>query len=102
MDKNEVIEIVKKYAAAVDKYMKPRKVILFGSYAKGNWQEDSDIDVAVVLDSIEGDALENKALLYKLRRDIDARIEPVLLEEGDDRSGFLAEIMKHGQVILSH
>lgn len=102
MDKNEVIEIVKKYAVVVDKYMKPRKIILYGSYAKGNWQEDSDIDVAVVLNSIEGDALENKALLYKLRRDIDARIEPVLLEEGDDRSGFLAEIMKHGLVILGH
>lgn len=26
----------------------PEKIILFGSYAKGNWDEDSDIDVMIV------------------------------------------------------
>jgi len=35
------------------KELKPRKVILFGSYAKGNPTEDSDLDVLVVLDSQE-------------------------------------------------
>jgi predicted nucleotidyltransferase len=31
--------------------LKPYKVILFGSYATGNPTEDSDLDVAVILDS---------------------------------------------------
>jgi len=35
------------------KELKPRKVILFGSYARGNPTEDSDLDVLVVLDSEE-------------------------------------------------
>ncbi|MDR2583595.1 MAG: nucleotidyltransferase domain-containing protein [Fibromonadaceae bacterium] len=35
------------------KELKPRKVILFGSYAKGTETEDSDLDVLVVLDSNE-------------------------------------------------
>jgi len=35
------------------KDLKPRKVILFGSYARGNPTEDSDLDVLVVLDSDE-------------------------------------------------
>jgi predicted nucleotidyltransferase len=35
------------------KELKPRKVILFGSYAKGTQTEDSDLDVLVVLDSDE-------------------------------------------------
>jgi predicted nucleotidyltransferase len=35
------------------KELKPYKVILFGSYAKGNPTEDSDLDVLVVLDSDE-------------------------------------------------
>jgi predicted nucleotidyltransferase len=33
------------------KALKPCEVILFGSYARGNPTEDSDIDVVVVLDS---------------------------------------------------
>lgn len=101
MDKNEIIEIVKRYAFIVDKHMKPQKIILYGSYTKDNWREDSDIDVAVVVDSVKGDFLENAALLYKLRRNIDDRIEPVLIEAGKDRSGFFAEIQKYGQVIFS-
>jgi len=35
------------------KELKPYKVILFGSYARGNPTEDSDLDVLVVLDSDE-------------------------------------------------
>jgi len=35
------------------KELKPYKVILFGSYARGNPTEDSDLDVLVVLDSNE-------------------------------------------------
>jgi predicted nucleotidyltransferase len=35
------------------KELKPYKVILFGSYAKGTATEDSDLDVLVVLDSNE-------------------------------------------------
>lgn len=101
MDKREIIEIVQRYAVVVDKHIKPRKVILYGSYAKGEWREDSDIDVAVVMETVKGDFLENEALLYRLRRSVDDRIEPVLLEEGNDSSGFLAEILKHGQVIFS-
>jgi len=33
------------------KELKPYKVILFGSYANGSPTEDSDLDVAVILDS---------------------------------------------------
>ena len=101
MDKEQIIEIVKNYAAVVDEHLKPRQVILYGSYAKNNWQADSDIDVAVVVDHIGNDYLENAALLYKQRRNIDERLEPVLIEEGNDRSGFLAEIQKYGQVIFN-
>jgi len=31
--------------------LKPYKVVLFGSYARGNPTEDSDLDIAVILDS---------------------------------------------------
>ena len=32
---------------------------------------------------------------------IEARIEPVLLEESNDKSGFLKEILKTGEIIYS-
>jgi len=35
------------------KALNPYRVILFGSYANGNPTEDSDLDVAVILDSDE-------------------------------------------------
>jgi uncharacterized protein len=101
MDKSQVVDNIGKYALAVNEIMKPRKIILYGLFVKGKWGEDSDIDVAVVVKSIKGDFLDNEALLYKLRRYIDDRIEPILLEEDNDSSGFLSEIMKYGQVIFS-
>ncbi len=101
MDKNEVIEIVRRYALAVNEKMKPEKIILYGSYARGKGQEDSDIDVAVVFNKIYTDYLESMVLLYKLRRGIDDRIEPVLLEKSNDNSGFLAEIIKYGQIVFT-
>jgi len=79
--------------------MAVRRIVLFGSYARGTQTDTSDIDVAVVVGSIPGDILDTEVALFKLRRDFDVRIEPVLLEEGDDRSGFLAEVLKTGEVI---
>jgi len=101
MDKSQVLEKATKYAALVSEKMNLKKVVLYGSYAKGDWKEESDIDLAVIVNCVEGDFLENEAILYKLRRDIDDRIEPVLLEENDNESGFLHEVLKHGEIIYS-
>jgi len=101
MDKSQVIKKVVKYSELVREQFKPKpqKIILYGSYAKGNWSKESDIDIAVVVDAIDGDFLEAASMLYRLRRDVDDRIEPVLLEQKEDPSGFLNEILKHGEVI---
>ena len=57
--------------------------------------------MAVVIRRFEGDWLLSSAKLFKLRRDIDPMIEPVLLEEENDPSGFLADILKTGEIIYS-
>lgn len=101
MDKKQAVEIVKNYAEVVKKRLSVNKIILYGSHAKESARKDSDIDVAVVLDSIEDDYLSTGALLFKLSRDIDLRIEPVLVEQGNDASGFLDEITKTGEVVYS-
>ena len=100
MDKREVLVKVIQYADVVNQRLHPKRIILYGSYARGNYREESDIDVAVIVDHIDDDYLELAALLFKLTRDIDMRIEPVLLEDGYDRSGFLEEITKYGEVIF--
>ena len=75
-------------------------VILFGSYAKNCASEYSDIDVAVVVDHNEKDYLESRSELFKLRRDIDCKIEPVLIERDEkDLSGFFEEISNTGEIV---
>jgi len=44
--REEVIEIIKRYAAALkEKGINFRKIILFGSHAAGSQRRDSDIDI---------------------------------------------------------
>jgi predicted nucleotidyltransferase len=99
MDKAELIDKLSKYKRLLAKHFDLDSVILFGSYAKGTQREESDIDVAVVVNSIKGDFFTYAPLLWKLRREIDDRIEPILIDKNDDISGFLQEIQKTGLII---
>ena len=99
MDNREIITKLINYKLLVSKYFDVDQVVLYGSYAKGNQREDSDIDVAVIVNSIDQDFFVYAPLLWKLRRDIDDRIEPVLIEKNKDESGFLKEVMRTGLVI---
>ena len=99
MDNTEVITMLKKYKKLLAQHMVFEKLILYGSYATGNAHKDSDVDVAIVVDSISGDYFSTRPLLWKIRREIDDRIEPVLIERTHDESGFLSEILKNGITI---
>ncbi len=99
MDNREIIKKLVNYKLLVSKYFDVDQVVLYGSYAKGNEREDSDIDVAVIVNSIDQDFFSYAPLLWKLRREIDDRIEPVLIEKNKDESGFLKEVLRTGLVI---
>ena len=45
--------------------------------------------------------MDSESKLFCLRRNIDARIETILLEEGNDKRGFLVEILKTGEIIIT-
>lgn len=103
MDKEKVRRLVEEYAELVVSNMVVNKIILYGSYARGDFRKDSDIDVAVVVprSSISDDILKDMAKLFKLRRSISNDIEPVLLIDEEDPSGFLDSISEYGEVVYS-
>lgn len=96
MDKNEVLNLAKKYAAIVRKELDTQSIILYGSQVKGTSTESSDIDIAVIVDDIPGDYLDSVALLWRLSRKVNADIEPVLLTVADSDSGFLHTVRETG------
>jgi len=99
MDNEGILLKLREYKKLLSQRMQIRQLILFGSWAKGTARAESDIDVAVVVNGIEGDFFSTRPLLWKVRRQVDDRIEPILLDESRDDSGFLHEIMEHGIVI---
>ena len=101
LDKTTAIQIAKRYAQRVVNELNPSYVILYGSYVNGIPTKDSDLDIAVVIDNFSGDYLETSALLFRLCRDIDAYVEPILLDSAQDPSGFFEEVMRTGIVLNS-
>ena len=99
LDKATVIDLAKRYALEVEKFIRPQAIVLYGSYANGTADEYSDIDIAIIFNGFSGDFLEMSKQLYKLRRNISADIEPVLLDSASDESGFVTEVLKTGQVL---
>ena len=99
LDKAEVREIAIKYTDKVRQAYKPKQVIIFGSYVNGSPHADSDIDIAVVFDNVEGDWLETWGRLIGLREGISYDIETHMLDETCNKSGFLDHIRKTGEVI---
>jgi predicted nucleotidyltransferase len=99
MDRESAISLAKRYSELVSQHISTKYVVLYGSYAKGTATADSDIDIAVIVDRLDGDYLDEHAKLFRLRRSVDFRIEPVLIEYGKDRSGFLREVMDTGYIL---
>jgi len=98
MDKEQVISKLIAYRALLTQYFEIDKMVLFGSYAKGIQRDDSDIDVAIFVNSFNSNKIE-PSFLWSLRRKIDSRIEPILIENNHDPSGFGEEILKYGLTI---
>lgn len=103
MDKDKARKLVEEYAKLVIANMVVNKIILYGSYARGDYRANSDIDVAVVVSkkNVSKDIISQMGQLVKLTRNISFDIEPILLIEEEDRSGFLESISSYGEVVYS-
>jgi len=86
MSANEVKKIIKNYAQVLrDNGFLFSSIYLFGSYASGKADKNSDIDVAVISKKTK-DYLNAKMLLWKFAAKADSRIEPTLIDEKDFRT----------------
>jgi predicted nucleotidyltransferase len=98
MDQNSAFEIVKEYIKHLknNKY-NVRKAYIFGSYANGKFDDNSDIDLAIVLRNLSN-SFTTQIQLMKVSRKFDSRIEPHPIDETDFNSSnpFAYEIITKG------
>ncbi len=102
MDKKKASRVAKKYIDFLRKKNPGiKKVYLFGSYAKGIINVDSDIDLAIVFENLT-DTFDMQVELMKLRRKFDNRIEPHAFRESDFEvsNPLTMEILKTGIEII--
>ncbi len=95
----EILEITYDYINRLQKHIKVDKVILFGSYAKGTYTNDSDIDLAIFSDAFANmtriDGL-TFLLMQALEYSIDFQPQPYTLKDYLEKDGFTNEIIETG------
>jgi predicted nucleotidyltransferase len=108
MNKGKEVKVIKRLAQVIAQKYRPEKIILFGSYAYGKPDKDSDIDLLIVKKTKK--SFFNR--LYEVRRIAsEARrgypFEPVVLtprevkerlEIGDQ---FFEEVMNKGKILYA-
>ena len=103
-DIKTVITIVQQYIADVKKAMPIDKVYLYGSYAKGTQQEDSDVDICFFSQAFESrrnlDIL-TELFYLKIKYDKDILIEPYAFPVSElyNDNPFVKEILRNGREI---
>jgi len=99
LKKSEIGKIYKFVQLLKQQGVSVSKVIIFGSYAKGRTNPDSDIDVAIVSTQFGQDIAEEMMLLRKIALKVDSHIEPVPLcpdDLSDNLSTLAQEIKRYG------
>jgi len=79
-------------------------IIIFGSYAKGNYAKDSDIDIAVISrDFNEKDVFQKAEMLKGLKWTLVEKFElpfdivPVSLKQWQESSSLVVDFIKEGE-----
>ncbi len=103
MDKNEALKIANNYIDSISSKYSISRAILFGSFAKGTNHDDSDIDIAIILNNVT-DIIDTQIDLMKLRRKIDLRIEPhpFKINDFNNSNPVVHEILKYGIIFRNN
>ena len=96
LSKDEALNLVRKYKQAIAPWFNNKaKVMMFGSYSKGFPNPWSDIDVAVILPTLQGDWLNTSVALGREGHKVSLLLEPVLMAE-DEWSPLYDDVMQTG------
>lgn len=98
----DINNIIQRFVTMISEEFPVRSLYLFGSYAKGNPQEYSDIDIAVVSDNFEGKRFWDREKLgkYIIRTSCDLEVHPFRTEDFTEDDPFVKEIIKTGQKVV--
>ena len=81
---NKVTRIIKKYLLEIEKNnIRLDEAYLFGSYAKGNYNDWSDIDIVIVSDSFTGNRFMDKEKIRRIKTKVDFNISPFPIRTSD-------------------
>lgn len=92
-------EIIVDYLKRVGNLIRIEKVILFGSYARGQFNSESDIDLAVFSDDFMGmDAIDRFRLLFLPATDYGVDLQPLAFTAKDllEPAGLVEDIINTG------
>lgn len=97
---SNIIKLIEKFIKLLkEENIVVEKVILFGSYAKGTYRADSDIDLAIVSPNFkEEDCIENMTFLLCKANILKADIQtlPFSIEEYNEPKGIMEETLNTG------
>jgi len=96
---DEIIQVLSKRLRALEARLPLIRVVLFGSYAKGDYTVGSDVDLLIVY---QGEARADAYAMVKRTLDI-PRLEPHLYteEEYQEMKNTLVKMSEGGIVLLS-
>ena len=106
MTKRGTGEIISKITKKIRAEYKPQKIILFGSYAYGEPDEDSDIDLLIIKDT-DKSSMDRWMEVRRILRDFNKIIpispliytEKELKERLKIKDFFIQEILEKGKIV---
>ena len=100
LTRDEALQLVRKYKQVISpRFNGQAKVMMFGSYSKGNPNKWSDIDVAVIVPKVDNDKwLETSVAIGMDVDKVSMLIEPVLMSE-DHWSPLYDDVMQTGVAV---
>ncbi len=100
----EAAELIKNLLK--DRNITVDRIIVFGSYAKGNYTKDSDLDIAVISrDFNEKDVFQKAEMLKGLKWTLVEKFElsfdivPVSLKQWQESSSLVVDFIKEGEAL---
>lgn len=95
----EIVRKLHKLKSQLHQSLRVKRMFLFGSYAKGTYSENSDIDVCIITDGVQDNFL-TMLDIAPIAVHVDPRIEAVVFSSReyaeDPTYGLLGEIKRTG------